>query len=118
MNRIFTSCQHPPTRRMVAASVFAVLAALVALTAPAHGLETDQFTVPPQPLVDLAPQFRQHVIAMLQETVVETNALHAKLAKQARRAPRGVWPDQIQKQADRCLTPDFIAHAYFDKVGK
>ena len=90
---------------------------LAALAAPAWGLETDQFTVPPQPLVDLAPQFRQHVIATLQEIVAEANARHLDLSRRARRAPAGPWRNEYQRAADECLTDDYVAHALYRKAG-
>jgi hypothetical protein len=59
---------------------------LAAAARPARALETDQFTPPPRPLVDIAPQFQQHVTAVLQEVVAKTNIRHLRESKAARDA--------------------------------
>src|SRR5438552_4658504 len=40
----------------------------------ARAWETDQFTTPQGPLVDIAPQFQQHLTAVLQGVVAKANA--------------------------------------------
>jgi len=88
-----------------------------ALCGPASGLETDQFTTPPRPLVDLGPQLRNHLIACIAKTIDAANARHGQLMHDASRAPLGVIRRILAERADEVLTPDYIAARLYDDIG-
>lgn len=96
----------------------AVLAAVLLAAAPARGLETDQFTVPPRPLVDISPQFQQHATAVLREVVAKANARALEHAKAAREASTAARRADHAAKAAACLADDFIAAALYDAVGR
>ena len=65
---------------------FIPLMCLLLIGSRAVALETDQFTVPPAPLIDIAPQFQQHVTAVLQGVVSRTNIRFVDESRAAARA--------------------------------
>ena len=102
---------------MPRSACFAAIACLLACATTAPGLETDQFTVPPSPLVDIAPQFQQHVTAVLQGVVAKTNIRYLRETKAAAEATSASSKEKHAKKAAECLTEDFIAEAFYDEVG-
>src|SRR3954471_1931579 len=100
-------------------SIPLILVSLVLLaSAPfARALETDQFTPPPQPLADLAPQFQQHVTAVLQDVVARANIRHLDEARAAADTTSAFWRDLHAGKAAKCMTEEFIVEAFYDEVG-
>ena len=96
--------------------ILMLLAALFATRSrPAHALETDQFTVPPQPLADVGPQLQQHVTAILQDVMTRTNVRYLEHTRAA--AANTGWRSHHERAAAACLTEDALASAFFDEVG-
>src|SRR3954453_5798976 len=81
----------------------------------APALETDQFTVPPQPLADVGPHLQQHVTAILQDVMTRTNVRYLEHTRAA--AANTGWRSQHERAAAACLTEDTLASAFFDEVG-
>src|SRR3954465_8885380 len=81
----------------------------------ARALETDQFTVPPQPLADVGPQLQQHVTAILQDVMTRTNVRYLEHTRAA--SANTPWRSHHERAAAACLTEDTLAAAFFDEVG-
>jgi hypothetical protein len=97
------------------ALVLAVACLTMARARPARALETDQFTVPPQPLADVGPHLQQHVTAILQDVMTRTNLRYLEHTRAA--AAGGFWRDHHERAAAACLSEDTLAQAFFDEVG-
>src|SRR4051812_10683044 len=82
----------------------------------ARALETDQFTVPPEPLADVGPQLQQHVTAILQDVMTRTNLRYLEHTRAA--ATNSLWRLHHERAAAACLTDDALASAFFDEVGR
>src|SRR4051812_43866155 len=109
-----------PLRRaaVLTTSLAAVWAVAVLWPArPAHALETDQFTVPPAPLVDIAPQFQQHATAVLQGVVARANIRSLDESKAAATASSSFWKNIHTKNAAEYLTEEYITKALYEEVG-
>jgi hypothetical protein len=87
----------------------------VARARPARALETDQFTVPPQPLADVGPHLQQHVTAILQDVMTRTNLRYLEHTRAA--AAGGLLRGYHERAAAACLSEDALAAAFFDEVG-
>lgn len=98
-------------RRAVAA-ILAVCLSVIAVPRAA-ALETDQFTVPPTPLVDLAPEFEQQLFQALAEAVERANQQHALERELASRASFRFVREQHLAKARQCLTEDYIVRRVF-----
>jgi len=77
-------------------------------------LETDQFTTPPKPLVDLGAEFQQEVVRSLETAVGRVNEqYHEHMTKADRTSFQFIRKSELEKAADR-LTEAAIARAVFD----
>lgn len=77
-------------------------------------LETDQFTVPPRPLVDLGAEFQAEVLKALETAVGRVNEQYDEhTAKASRASFKFVRRSEMQKAAER-LTEAYIARAVCD----
>lgn len=116
-----SSGKRAPGRTIIgpARAVALLLAATMtlAMASVSRALETDQFTPPPKPLADLAPQFQQHLTAILQEVVAQTNIRHLDESRAAAETTSAFWRDNHGRKAAECLTEDYIAEALYDAVG-
>jgi hypothetical protein len=84
----------------------------------ASALETDQFTVPPAPLADLAPQLSAHVRRSLQKVIDEANDRHADLARAASQAQWDLLRDIFNDRAAEKLRADYIAEQVYNALGQ
>ncbi|MHB1156762.1 MAG: hypothetical protein ACYC26_07975 [Phycisphaerales bacterium] len=105
----------PTGRRLIVATM--ILSASLAAWQPAGALETDQFTVPPQPLADIGPQvaekLRDTLAAIIRQLNAELDQLTSQLASAANPATRS----RIQQQIDQRLSGRLIADRLYDAVG-
>ena len=103
--------------RSITQIALVLCAACLTLARPqaAGALETDQFTVPPQPLADVGPQLQQHVTAILQDVMTRTNLRYLEHTRAA--AAGALWRVHHEQAAAACLSEDTLASAFFDEVG-
>jgi len=93
-----------------------ILAILLACRV-APGLETDQFTVPPRPLVDLGPRLDAHLLKRVRAVADAANARHGKLVYHGTHAPLGVLRKFFNDRATETLSADYIAGRVFEEIG-
>ena len=79
-----------------------------------HALETDQFTLPPRPLVDIGPELQQEVTAALQRAMDRANGQYAEHMANARRTGFDFIRQSELEKANQRLTEGFMARAVFD----
>ncbi len=103
----------PVARSRFVVTTITLLTCLVAGRASA--LETDQYTPPPAPLVDIAPQVQQKVRAVLQEVASETNIEYLRRDRLAK--GNGWGRDGHAAEAARLQAEDAVAAAFYEKVG-
>src|SRR5438874_2177868 len=89
--------------------VLIFLIAALARVEPAPALETDQFTVPPQPLVDLGPEFNHQTAAGIKEAIDFANTRHQQLMASAAKATSQRSRARYIEQANQCLSDQYIA---------
>ena len=107
-----------PTPQTMTARPVAIAFALLCLAwHPVAALETDQFTVPSVPLVDLGPTLGPHVIDVIKGVARAANARHADLAHEASRAPWAWLRRLSDRRAAETLSPDYVAARVFDALG-
>ena len=90
----------------------------LAIAFPTFALETDQFTVPPQPLVDIGPALDTYVLGVIADAVREANDKAAWHERAARRAPWGFWKGHHRARAARFRSEDYLARRVFDVLGR
>jgi hypothetical protein len=101
-----------------------ILALVVALTIVggaallSRASETDQYTLPPQPLVDTGPELERLVQRDLQRVVDRTNAGFADLIERAAAARSNSERDRLLARAGDLMTADSVADAVFDELGR
>lgn len=101
-------------RRLTTAAVFVVASFLAA---PTFALETDQYTPPPVPLADIAPQAQQRIRATIQEVVSRTNVDYLRHRRQAQTAWLPFARGRHRDEAERLRGEDAIAARLFDVLG-
>ena len=92
------------------------LFAILTLAGPALALETDQFTVPPQPLVDLGPALDAKVVATLQKTVDHANATRAEELAAVADTDSHYWQRVHARRADEAVKLPAIADDFYDRI--
>lgn len=76
-------------------------------------LETDQFTPPPAPLVDLGPGFEQEVTQAIVEAIETVNQRRQEHLRNAAKAPFKFLRDEHLKKAEACLAAPALAKAVY-----
>jgi len=94
-----------------------VLCALALTPTAVRALETDQFTVPSQALVDLGPEFEHQAAAGIQEAVDLANRNYRELIEKAGRAKSETSRTRYLKEAEQCLTDRYMALRVYKALG-
>lgn len=105
------------TARFPRLAVAVGMALVGALAGRASALETDQFTIPPAPLVDVGPTVQQKVRAMLQGVAARANASQLDHREAAKSATFGFSRKSHEEEADRAATADYVASAFDRATG-
>ena len=90
--------------------------ALSVPVAPARALETDQFTVPDRPLVDIGPEVSPYVMATLWDVVHEANGRSAAHEREARRTPWVMWKHHHRAKARQFRGEDYLARRLYEAL--
>ncbi|MGE5609371.1 MAG: hypothetical protein ACM359_08960 [Bacillota bacterium] len=77
-------------------------------------LETDQFTPPPQPLIDLGPALQNELNQAVQSAIDRTHEHYQEHLRKAAKAPFKFMRQDEARKAAACLTEESIALAVFD----
>lgn len=109
------STYDPTGRRLIAATM--ILSAWLAASQQVGALETDQFTVPPQPLADIGPQVAEKLHDTLATIIQQLNAELDQLTSQLASATNPATRSRIQQQIDQRLSGRPIADRLYDAVG-
>src|SRR5436190_18253798 len=80
--------------------------------------ETDQFTVPPQSLYDLGPDFDHRVEVTLQQVVNSANARYEKLLAKAAAASSPSARARYINDAAESLTDDYLLYQVYSALGR
>src|SRR5688500_9330486 len=91
----------------------AFLCCLLTVTPGANALETDQFTTPPRPLVDLSEEFEVRMRRALQETVERANREYAEHAEGASAAKLGFVRESRLRKARQWLGERHVVRAAY-----
>ena len=102
-----------PIRLVLAASFICGSALGIA---PARALETDQFTLPPRPLVDLGPQVDEYFHKAIDRAIQRTNQKINALRHQLDSAQNEHDRSDLNKQIQSLQQPNIIADALFKDI--
>ena len=90
--------------------------ALGVFAAPARALETDQFTVPDRPLVDIGPEVGAYAMATVWDVVHEANARAAAHERESRRTPWPMWKSHHRAKAAQFGGEDYLARRLYEAL--
>ncbi|MBI1373479.1 MAG: hypothetical protein GC159_12190 [Phycisphaera sp.] len=91
--------------------VWLLVAVLGLVGGPASAFETDQFTLPPQPLGDVGPEIDAHLHAIIDDAITTTNQQIAALESKRDAAESDAVRASAQREIDALLDPMTIARA-------
>jgi len=93
-----------------------LLLGVALLSTRAAALETDQFTVPAQPLVDLGPVVDDKVAFELQQVIAHAKVERASELEQARTTHWKWLANKHRQQADDVISSDGVADAFYHAI--
>ena len=100
----------------IISSSFAI-AATLAICARVSAKESDQYTVPPEPLADIGPEVQQIITDELTRILDETNARLAMHRARAKALPPGEPRQWNEQQAELLSSREHMAARLFDSLG-
>lgn len=100
------------------AGVMIFVGLLLVLAPPLVALETDQFTLPPKPLVDLGPQADQYLHQAIDRAVARTNQKIADLQRKLLAAEHDEDRRTLRQKIESLQRPGVIGRLLFDDVAQ
>ncbi|CAN5394938.1 hypothetical protein BH10PLA1_BH10PLA1_08170 [soil metagenome] len=93
-----------------------VLGIVVLVSGSACALETDQFTVPPRPLVDMGPALSNRVIDELKTIVADANATRQRELRLVAATKSRYWQKIHLNKAYAAVSQPVLAKAVYDAI--
>ena len=104
---------------MSSSTYLKLVAILVAVTTTdVMGLESDQFTLPPKPLVDVGPDFERHLYRQVQRILIETNKQIQSVETKLSKARINIRKRSLEFDLARIRSSNFVARQVFETMGR